>query len=107
MKQAAELEDVSSGQHAQHVIQAYLHLAHVEVLQGRGEGWGGSIQGPAISLGALQPRVPHVQVPPPPPLTTSMLEERPELGMGEMQWTERAHSDLGADAAQALSPQSS
>lgn len=38
LKQAAELESVSGSQHAQHLVQIHLRLAHVEVLQGGGEG---------------------------------------------------------------------
>ena len=73
MKQAAELEDVSGSQHAQHVIQAHLHLVHVEVLQGRGEGWGGSIRGQPSAWGLCSPVSPTSRRPPP-PFTTSVLE---------------------------------
>lgn len=62
LKQAAELENVSGSQDPQHVVHVHLHLAHVEVLQGRGEGWEGSIresrQQGALQPGSLTPRRP-------------------------------------------------
>lgn len=51
LNQAAELQRVSGGQHAQHVVQGHVHLARVEVLQGCGEGWGGSIRERAVGVG--------------------------------------------------------
>lgn len=57
--------------------------------------------------GSAAPCPPRPGVPCPPPFTTSVLEECPELGTGKMQQPERTRSDLGADAAQAPSPQSS
>ena len=46
---------MSRGQHPQHVIQVHVHLAQVEVLQCRGEAWGGSIRERAISVGLCTP----------------------------------------------------
>lgn len=51
LKQSVELEDVSGSQHAQHIVHSHLHLVHVEVLQGQGEGWKGSNRGGLISVG--------------------------------------------------------
>lgn len=50
LKQAAELEDVGGSQHPQYIFQVNLHLTHVEVLQGRGEGWGDTAK-TAVSVG--------------------------------------------------------
>lgn len=57
LKQAAEPERVSGSQYTQHVLQAHLRLAHVEVLQGCGEGWeaGGQHRDRAISAGLCTP----------------------------------------------------
>lgn len=67
LKQAAELESVSRSQHTQHLIQIHLRLAHVQVLQGCGEGWGGE-RGASTetepSVWGSAPRVPpHSQAP--------------------------------------------
>lgn len=51
LKESVELEDVSRSQHAQHIVHGHLHLVHVEVLQGQGEGWRGSSRGGPISMG--------------------------------------------------------
>lgn len=66
LKQAAEPERVSGSQYTQHVLQAHLRLAHVEVLQGCGEGWGagGSTETEPSAWGSA-PRLPHSQAPAP------------------------------------------
>lgn len=51
LKQAAELENVCGSQHAQHIIHVHFHLAQVEVLQGRGEGWGAAAERESRQLG--------------------------------------------------------